>query len=121
MHVRAKAAFPGLRIITSMWGFDMDSSEATKDFGEYAGLERFIEANSGAFEFTMTDSGLSFPEWPVKNRRGPGRLPLLNFPEISMHFREPWGWSGANPMPTRFQALWDPVSELVQGGMPCKC
>jgi hypothetical protein len=64
------------------------------------------------------DSGLSYPDWPLKHGRGPGGLPLLNFPEISMHFREPWGWSGANPMPGRFQALWEPVSALVSGGMP---
>ena len=84
-----------------------------------SGLEAFInKSNSGTIDFTMTDSGLGYPQWPLTHHRGPGRLPLLNFPEISMHFREPWGGTGANPMPTRLQALWEPVKALVTGGMP---
>ena len=113
-----KQVFPKLRTVVSMWGFDLNNAQATADFGEYAGMDAFIKANPGVFDFTMTDSGLSYPEWPIKNGRGPGGLPLLNFPEISMHYREPWGGTGANPMPTRFQSLWEPVKGIVSGGMP---
>lgn len=49
---------------------------------------------------------------------GPGGLPLLNFPEISMAGREPWGGFGANPQPDRLEDLWSPVRDLVKGGMP---
>jgi hypothetical protein len=47
-----------------------------------------------------------------------GGKQLLNFPEISMWGRSPWGGWGANPMPTRFQALWDETEGKVVGGMP---
>ena len=101
-----------------MWGFDLNSAQETTDFGEFDGMDRYIRANPGLFDFTMSDSGLSFPTWPLKKGHGPGGLPLLNFPEISMHFREPWGGMGSSPMPGRFQKLWDPVSKIVSGGMP---
>ena len=47
-----------------------------------------------------------------------GGLPLLNFPEISMWGNWPWGGVGANPLPARFQRLWDQVQHAVQGGFP---
>ena len=30
----------------------------------------------------------------------------------------PWGGFGANPLPARFQRLWDQVKQTVQGGFP---
>ncbi len=30
----------------------------------------------------------------------------------------PWGGFGANPLPARFQRLWDQVKHVVQGGFP---
>lgn len=108
-----KTIFPRMRTVVSTWGFDLDQGQRTKDFGEFDGLDQYIKANPGVFDFTLADSGLSFPVWPLKNGHGPGGLPLLNFPEISMHFREPWGGTGANPMPARFQGLWQPVSKIV--------
>lgn len=33
-----KATFPGLRTVVSMWGYDLDNSQQTKDFGECAYL-----------------------------------------------------------------------------------
>lgn len=30
----------------------------------------------------------------------------------------PWGGVGANPLPARFQRLWDQVKHVVQGGFP---
>ena len=47
-----------------------------------------------------------------------GGLPLLNFPEISMWGRAPWGGWGANPLPTRFETLWQQTNGSVVGGMP---
>ncbi len=35
-----------------------------------------------------------------------------------MFSREPWGGFGANPAPTRFQGLWEPIVGLVTGGAP---
>jgi hypothetical protein len=48
----------------------------------------------------------------------PGNLPLLNFPEISMWNSWPWGGFGANPLPERFQQLWNSVSDKAAGGYP---
>lgn len=47
-----------------------------------------------------------------------GGLPLLNFPEISMWGRGPWGGWGANPLPSRFEGLWQQTKGFVLGGMP---
>ena len=109
----AKKTFPQMRTIVSTWGFDRPS-----DSGEFAGLDQYIRNNPGAFDFTMADSNTDFPAWPLAHGRGPGGLPLLNFPEISMWGRVPWGGFGANPLPVRFQTLWSPIENLVSGGMP---
>lgn len=108
----AKQVFPSMRTIVSTWGFDRPESN------EFAGLDSYIKQNPGAFDFTMADSNTDFPAWPVQHRHGPGELPLLNFPEISMWGRTPWGGFGANPMPSRFQRLWEQAGELLSGGMP---
>ena len=108
----AKHVFPKMRTIVSTWGFDRPESN------EFSGLDSYIKRNPGAFDFTMADSNTDFPAWPVKHRHGPGELPLLNFPEISMWGRTPWGGFGANPMPSRFQTLWEQADRLVSGGMP---
>ena len=47
-----------------------------------------------------------------------GGLRLLNFPEISMWGRAPWGGYGANPQPARFERLWRQTGGAVVGGMP---
>ena len=108
----AKDFFPRMRTIVSTWGFDRPES------GEFSGLDEYIRANPGAFDFTMADSNTAFPPWPLQHGRGPGGLPLLNFPEISMWGRLPWGGFGANPLPTRFQTLWEQADHLLSGGMP---
>ena len=43
---------------------------------------------------------------------------MVNFPEISMWGRGPWGGWGANPLPSRFQGLWNQTEGKVVGGMP---
>jgi hypothetical protein len=65
----------------------------------------------------MADSHEDFPRYPL-DVGVPGGLPLVNFPEISMWGNWPWGGVGANPLPSRFQTLWDQVKQRVQGGFP---
>ena len=43
---------------------------------------------------------------------------MVNFPEVSMWGRSPWGGWGANPLPTRFEVLWKQTEGKVFGGMP---
>jgi len=48
----------------------------------------------------------------------PGRLGLLNFPEISMFGMNPWGGYGANPAPAHFEKLWGRIKHMAAGGAP---
>ena len=63
------------------------------------------------------DYGDHFPAYPL--RYGvPGGLPMVGFPEISMHKASPWGGYGANPLPQHLQALWDQAGHALSGGFP---
>ena len=63
---------------------------------------------SGWVDDILADAHQDFP--PLSPRNGvPGKLPLLNFTEISMCGRSPWGGGGAIPLPARFQNLWNQV------------
>ena len=46
-----------------------------------------------------------------------GDLPTLDFPEISMFGRCPWGGSGANPSPGFMQHDWETHGRLIAGGI----
>ena len=63
----------------------------------------------------MVDAHEDFPVYvlshtPIK--------PIVNFPEISMWGLYPWGGFGANPLPRRFQRIWDSAKQVLRGGMP---
>lgn len=103
--------YPGLKAILSTWLFDSRADE-----GEWSGLTREL-AQGHDFDYVMADSHTTFPEYPLKHGV-PGGLPLLNFPEISMWGMSPWGGRGANPLPMRFQGLWDTVRSKASGGFP---
>ena len=118
----ARSIFPSLKSIVSTWVFD----KPVVNGSEYEGMDSFIKAEkarspSGAsnFSFAMVDDHGDFPRWPLDHGGGKlGGLPLLNFPEISMWGRSPWGGWGANPLPTRFETLWRQTENSVLGGMP---
>ena len=118
----ARSIYPSLKSIVSTWVFD----KPVVNGSEYEGMDSFIKAEkahspSGAsnFSFAMVDDHGDFPRWPLDHGGGKlGGLPLLNFPEISMWGRSPWGGWGANPLPTRFETLWQQTENSVLGGMP---
>lgn len=120
----AREIYPNIRSIVSTWVFDKPIVNGS----EYEGLDNFIKAekarssSSGStsnFSFAMVDDHGDFPLWPLQHGGGTvGGLPLLNFPEISMWGRSPWGGWGANPLPTRFEGLWQQTKGSVLGGMP---
>jgi hypothetical protein len=98
--------------ILSTWMFD------TPPEGEWAGLTGVLrEADDGWPDYVMADAHEDFPRYPL-DHGVPGGRPLLNFPEISMWGNWPWGGYGANPLPHRFQRLWDQVKHVVSGGFP---
>lgn len=107
---RAQEKIPGLKTIQSTWLFDI-----AEDEGEWAGLAAAYKKEQPVVTYLMADSHETFPKYLMKNAV-PGNLPLLNFPEISMWESWPWGGFGANPLPQRFQNLWNPIKDKVAGG-----
>ena len=106
-----RSYFPKLKTVLSTWMFD------TPPEGEWQGLADAMAKGERWVDYILADSHEDFPRYPL-DVGVPGRLPLLNFPEISMWGNWPWGGFGANPLPTRFQRLWDQVKHVVQGGFP---
>jgi hypothetical protein len=107
----ARAQFPGLKSILSTWVYD------TPPAGEWEGLSQLLAQDSSWVDYVMADSHTDFPRYPLEHGV-PGGLPLLNFPEISMWGRSPWGGYGANPLPARLQTLWNQTCGKLSGGMP---
>ena len=63
----------------------------------------------------MVDSHADYPEYVLTHEL---IKPIVNFPEISMWGLYPWGGFGANPLPRRFQRIWDSSRRVLAGGMP---
>ncbi len=103
---------PEIKVVLSTWLFDCVEVE-----GEWAGLAEAFEKEKPWVDYIMADSHETYPAYPLTNPV-PGNLPLLNFPEISMWGSSPWGGYGANPLPERFQNLWNSVRDKVAGGYP---
>ena len=108
----ARRRFPDPKVILSTWLFDFPEPQ-----GEWPGLAKALADRPGWLDYILADSLAEFPEYPLTHPM-PGGLPMLNFPEISMWGMGPWGGFGANPLPGRFQRLWDQAGERVAGGFP---
>ena len=102
--------FPNVKVIVSTWGFD-----APDDEGEYAGFYRRLREDLDWVDYLLIDSHHGFPKYPLEH---PVIKPIINFPEISMWGLYPWGGFGANPLPERFQRIWDECKHVIFGGMP---
>ena len=114
MEARAyRRAFPNGKLILSLWFFDRWID------GEWAGITaKFNQHKPDWVDYVMVDDfGGTFPRYPLKHGT-PGRLPMLNFPEISMYAHHPWGGFGANPLPKYLQSLWDVTKTKLSGGFP---
>lgn len=108
----AREFFPKIKIILSTWAFD------TPYEGEWEGLAGVLNDEKGGWiNYILADAHEDFPVYPLNNPI-PGKLPLLNFPEISMWGLVPWGGYGATPLPNRFERLWKHVRHIVKGGFP---
>jgi hypothetical protein len=103
--------FPKLKTVLSTWMFD------TPPEGEWQGLADYLDSDGEWLDYILADSHEDFPRYPL-DAGVPGGRPLLNFPEISMWGNWPWGGVGANPLPARFQRLWEQVKPVVEGGFP---
>ncbi len=107
----ARRRWPACKFVLSTWMYD------TPPAGEWSGLTQALERDSNLVDFIMADAHEDYPRYPLDDGV-PGRLPLLNFPEISMWGMSPWGGYGANPLPARLQLLWNQVKGKVAGGFP---
>lgn len=110
IHEIAKRIFPESQIIVSTWIFDKP-----EDQGEYAGLYKRLTEDLDYVDYLLTDAHEDFPTYPLEHDV---IKPIVNFPEISMWKLYPWGGRGANPLPKRFQRLWEQAKHILDGGMP---
>jgi len=106
-----RSYFPKMKTVLSTWMFD------TPPEGEWQGLTNALTKGERWVDYILADSHEDFPRYPL-DVGVPGQRPLLNFPEMSMWGNWPWGGFGANPLPARFQRLWDQVKQVVGGGFP---
>ncbi|MBR7181429.1 MAG: hypothetical protein IKD28_01435 [Clostridia bacterium] len=107
----AKKVFPNVQVVASTWAFD-----APNDEGEYEGFyERLTGDLADSVDYLMVDAHGDFPRYPLEHK--PVK-PIVNFPEISMWGLAPWGGFGANPLPERFQRIWDSSKHILDGGLP---
>ncbi len=105
-----RSVFPNAKYIVSTWYFDV-----CEDEGEYAGFYRRLAGDMAWADYIMVDNHSEFPRYPLEHDV---IRPVVNFPEISMWGLYPWGGFGANPLPRRFQHIWDDSKRILQGGMP---
>lgn len=109
----ARERHPQVKFVLGTWCFDV----CEESDGEYEGLARVLAQDKGWVDYIMDDSHYDFPRY-VLEHGVPGGLPLINFAEISMWGRYPWGGYGANPLPARFQRIWDQSGHALDGGFP---
>lgn len=102
--------YPNVKFIISTWAFD-----ATTDEGEYAGVYQRLKGDMAWADYLMVDAHGAYPKYVLEH---PVIKPVVNFPEISMWELCPWGGFGANPLPRRFQQIWDSSKSVLKGGMP---
>jgi hypothetical protein len=106
----ARKVFPDVEMIVSTWVFDDPEDE-----GEFEGLYKRLTGDTAWADYLMVDAHREFPRYPLEHSV---IKPIVNFPEISMWGLNPWGGYGANPLPKRFQSIWDSSKHILQGGLP---
>ncbi|MCX6927601.1 MAG: hypothetical protein NT154_30990 [Verrucomicrobia bacterium] len=96
----ARKKLPGVKIILSTWFFNEE---------EWQGLGKAFTASKPFADYILAEG---------TTRPMPGGLPMVGFPEISMHETFPWGGFGATPLTHRAQAQWNVVKQSTAGGFP---
>lgn len=113
-HIRSR--FPACKIILSTWCFE-NEDDANPD-GEWEGLASAVNGDKSWLDYIMADGHDNYFPRFLLDQGVPGRLGLLNFPEISMFRMNPWGGYGVNPAPAHFEKLWGRIRHLAAGGAP---
>ena len=100
----ARTKMPGTKIDLSTWIIDQ---------GEWGGIKEQLARTKG-----LADEILLEPS--VGPRIDPKELglPIIGFPEISMHETFPWGGFGATPLTAHSQGQWNAAKAISSGGLP---
>jgi hypothetical protein len=114
----ARQKMPGTKIVLSTWYMDKTELAAVlKRLGEQKNLVDGL-VNEG--NVLPSASGLG----GVDQQPGGGApvlrhaLPVVGFPEISMHNTFPWGGFGATPLSGRAQGQWNAQKQGLEGAFP---
>ncbi|MBE6605264.1 MAG: hypothetical protein E7639_06145 [Ruminococcaceae bacterium] len=110
LRKEALSLYPNASFIVSTWAFDVPENE-----GEYEGLYQRLTGDMSWVDFLMVDAHREYPRYPLEHKL---IKPIVNFPEISMWALSPWGGYGANPLPERFQRIWNESKHILDGGLP---
>lgn len=106
--------YPNAKYIVGTWCFDVQKKDEN-DPREFEGLYRRLTGDMACFDYIMVDAHGDFPQYVLDHD---AVKPVVNFPEISMWGLYPWGGFGSNPLPKRFQRIWDSAKHVLLGGMP---
>ena len=101
----ARNKMPGTEIVLSSW-FIREN--------EWRGIRDQLTQNKDLIDAIVSEPG---PAGIVINPKDLG-LPLVGFPEISMHETFPWGGFGATPLTARARSQWNAVKTTHAGGFP---
>ena len=110
LHDLAASIYPEIKTVVSTWTFDVPEGQ-----GEFEALYKRLQTDMGWVDYIMADAHGSYPRYPLEHE--PVK-PVINFPEISMWGLFPWGGYGANPLPVRFQQIWNSSKRIQNGGAP---
>lgn len=105
-----QSIYPNAKFIISTWAYDVPDDE-----GEFEGLYKRLTGDMSWADFLMVDAHREYPRYPLEHKL---IKPIVNFPEISMWGLSPWGGYGANPLPERFQRIWNDSKHILDGGLP---
>lgn len=114
----ARQKLPGTQILLSTWYMDKaELASVLKRLGDQQDLAdglvnegNVLPAASGLGSVDQSSGG------PAPAFRG--ELPVVGFPEISMHDTFPWGGFGATPLTGRAQQQWNAQKQGLAGGYP---
>ena len=114
----ARAKMPGTRILLSTWFMDNKELAAVMNIlGERKDLADGLVNEGSVLPAASGLAGVDRQpgtDAPVLRRE----LPVVGFPEISMHETFPWGGFGATPLTARAQAQWNARKDGLAGGFP---
>jgi len=110
VYEEARKYYPNAKYVVGTWLFDQPESR-----GEYQTLYERLTGDMSWVDYLIVDAYGDYPKYPLEHE--PVK-PVVNFPEMSMWGLYPWGGFGANPLPQRFQRLWDSSKYILDGGMP---